>query len=71
MKAVRFLTGKKMPGPLFLLLLACMAVSANAGCLTRGTGDLGVVVERASGSVQVVDTTVKTSLFRVECLGDL
>jgi protein NirF len=62
---------KEVPGPLFLLLLTCMAVSANAECLTRGTGDLGVVVERASGSVQVVDTTSKTRLFRIEGLGDL
>jgi len=42
-----------------------------AGCLVRGTGDLGIVIERASGSVQVVDTTARTSLFRVEGLGDL
>jgi protein NirF len=62
---------KQVPGPFFLLLLTCMAVTANAECLTRGTGDLGVVIERASGSVQVVDTTGKTSLFRVEDLGDL
>jgi len=62
---------KKVSGPFFLLLLTCMAVTANAECLTRGTGDLGVVVERASGSVQIVDTTARTSLFRVEELGDL
>ncbi len=37
----------------------------------RGTGDLGIVIERASGSVQIVDTTARTSLFRVENLGDL
>jgi protein NirF len=45
--------------------------TANAECLTRGTGDLGIVIERASGSVQVVDTTARTRLFRVEGLGDL
>ncbi|MGD2138616.1 MAG: cytochrome D1 domain-containing protein [Gammaproteobacteria bacterium] len=44
---------------------------ACADCLTRGTGDLGIVVERASGSVQVIDTTAKTALFRVTGLGDL
>lgn len=45
-----------------------------AGCaLTplRGTGDLGVVVERASGSLQIVDTTHRSVLGRVEGLGDL
>ncbi len=37
----------------------------------RGTGDLAVVVERASGSVLVVDTTAHAILHRVEGLGDL
>jgi protein NirF len=45
--------------------------AANAECLTRGTGDMGLVVERAAGSLQILDTTAKTSLFRVEGLGDL
>ncbi len=45
-----------------------------AGCATaapRGTGDLGLVVERASGSVRVVETTRRTTLARVNGLGDL
>jgi protein NirF len=37
----------------------------------RGTGDLGIVVERASGSVLVVETTTRTTLSRVTGLGDL
>jgi protein NirF len=45
--------------------------AANAECLTRGTGDMGLVIERAAGSLQILDTTAKTSLFRVEGLGDL
>ncbi|WP_293764437.1 cytochrome D1 domain-containing protein [uncultured Aquitalea sp.] len=52
-------------GSLSLLLAACAAPAL------RGTGDLGVVIERASGSVQVVDNTHQTSLGRVEGLGDL
>ena len=44
---------------------------ASAECLTRGTGDMGLVIERATGSLQVLDTTAKASLFRVEGLGDL
>jgi protein NirF len=48
-----------------------MACYANAECLVRGTGDLGIVIERASGSVQVIDTTVHASLHRIEGLGDL
>ena len=39
--------------------------------LARGTGDLGIVIERASGSVQVVETSTNTSLGRIEGLGDL
>jgi protein NirF len=58
---------------LFVLLVFFPGVfqAASAECLTRGTGDLGIVIERASGSVQILDTTEKVSLFRVEGLGDL
>ncbi len=37
----------------------------------RGTGDLGVVVERASGSLIIIDTSARKSIARVEGLGDL
>ena len=37
----------------------------------RGTGDLGIIIERASGSILVVDTTARKTLDRVEGLGDL
>ena len=37
----------------------------------RGTGDLGIVVERASGSVLVIETTGGSALGRVEGFGDL
>ena len=39
--------------------------------MLRGTGDLGVIIERASGSVQIVETTHHTSLARIRGLGDL
>jgi protein NirF len=51
---------------LLLLLLA--------GCATpelRGTGDLGLVVERANGRVMLIETTKRTALGRIEGLGDL
>jgi len=54
-----------------VLLLADLACNAFAECLTRGTGDLGIVIERAAGSVLVVDTTTRSGLFRVAGLGDL
>lgn len=37
----------------------------------RGTGDLAVVVERAAGTIQIVDTSAKAAVARVEGLGDL
>ena len=37
----------------------------------RGSGDLGVIIERASGSVQIIETTNRTKLFSVDGLGDL
>jgi protein NirF len=48
-----------------------LAISACSVPVVRGTGDLGVVIERASGSVQVVDTSAQKSIARVEGLGDL
>lgn len=51
------------------LLLFSGQVSAE--CLTRGTGDMGIVIERADGSVQVVDRRAHKALFRIEGLGDL
>jgi len=44
------------------------------GCTTitpRGTGDLGLVIERTKGSIQIVDTTHKISLGQISGLGDL
>ncbi|MBL4615534.1 MAG: protein nirF [Magnetovibrio sp.] len=37
----------------------------------RGTGDMGIVVERATGSLLVVENTTRTELARIEGLGDL
>jgi protein NirF len=37
----------------------------------RGTGDLGVIVERADGSVLIVEHTNNTELARITGLGDL
>jgi protein NirF len=48
-----------------LLLSACVQPPL------RGTGDLGVVVERATGSVQIIESDTRTALARLEGLGDL
>jgi protein NirF len=55
--------------------IALAALLALAGCASapepRGTGDLGIVVEREAGRVQVVDTTARASLATIDGLGDL
>lgn len=45
--------------------------AAATPCTSRGTGDLGLVIERATGSVLVVETTGRSILGRIEGLGDL
>lgn len=50
---------------LTLLLTSC------ASALMRGTGDLGLIIERDVGRVQVVDTTARKSLATIAGLGDL
>ena len=50
---------------------AALLLTACAGPSLRGTGDLGIVIERASGSVAVVDNSARAVLGRVEGLGDL
>lgn len=57
---------------IFLMLgLLVLVTPGFAQPVTRGTGDLAVVVERAAGSVQIVDTTHMSALARVTGLGDL
>lgn len=55
-----------------IFLGALLAVLAGCSShLLRGTGDLGVVIERATGSVQIVDTSQRIGIARVTGLGDL
>jgi len=56
------------------LAAAAATMLLLAGCATpalRGSGDLGVVIERAAGSVQVVSNSSNTMLARIGGLGDL
>jgi protein NirF len=48
-----------------------LGLAACAAPPLRGTGDLGLVVERASGRVMLIETTGRTALARIEGLGDL
>ena len=61
-----------------LFVLFATAMSAYAGDVPardiqeqRGTGDLGLVIERATGSVLIVDTTQRRTISRLEGFGDL
>lgn len=54
--------------------LACVTLALVAACApvpVRGTGDLGVVIERENGRVRIVENSGRTSLGTVEGLGDL
>lgn len=55
---------------LLMALLLVLPVTARADGL-RGTGNLGLVIERATGSVVIVDTTARQAIGHVEGLGDL
>ncbi|WP_095162704.1 cytochrome D1 domain-containing protein [Pseudomonas sp. Irchel 3F5] len=54
-----------LPATCALLLSACSQAPL------RGTGDLGLVVERASASVQILDSSAGKALARIDGLGDL
>jgi len=55
--------------------LLAVFIAALAGCTAqpelRGTGDLGLVVERAAGRVLLIETSRRSALARIEGLGDL
>lgn len=53
------------------LLAAALPVLACPDAAPRGTGDLGLVVERAAGSLRLIETTHNSELARIEGLGDL
>lgn len=56
--------------PLALALVAAL-LTGTATAETIATGDLGLVIERATGSVLLVDQSDRAALARIEGLGDL
>lgn len=54
-----------------LIVMPVFALALGACATPRGTGDLGLVVERAAGRVLVVETTGRTRLAQIAGLGDL
>jgi len=55
----------------FKLLLSSLFLLQASCTDLRGTGDLGVVIEREPAALQIINTTQKNSLSRIENLGDL
>jgi len=55
-------------GIAFALCLLPLLLNAEG---LRGTGDLGVIIERADGAVQLVNTTRERAYAQVNELGDL
>ncbi len=54
-------------GLTLLTILPLISLQAQG----RGTGDMGILVERSNSSVQIIETSGNTSLGRVDGLGDL
>jgi len=54
-----------------LPLVMVVLLAGCAGAPLRGTGDMGLVIERAVGRVAVVETTQRTKLGQIAGLGDL
>jgi len=53
------------------ILLAALLLAGCAQTALRGTGDLGLIVERASGRLTLIETSGRSELARIEGLGDL
>ena len=60
------------PEPASVTTSAISATNSSTQDLRlKGTGDLGLIIERASGSVQLINTSTKTSYAQITGLGDL
>ena len=57
--------------PIFLTFLLSLLLTACAGPQLKGTGDLGLVIERATGRVTLVNTSSQSAYARIDGLGDL
>ena len=62
---------KSLFAGLMLSVLFSSPLAANEHTQLRGTGDLGVIIERADGSVQIVEHSTHTQLGHIKELGDL
>ena len=65
-----------LPALLRRLGSALTITALAAGCAgntpqLRGTGDLGLVIERATGSIRLIETTGRSEIGQIDGLGDL
>ena len=56
---------------LFSLTLILLSLNACSTHNLRGTGDMGLIIERANGRLQVVEHSTNTAINQIEGLGDL
>lgn len=63
--------GTRLLAALFLCTTLLGCASSSLVSPGRGSGDLGLVIERESGSVAVLDTSARQMLGRIAGLGDL
>ena len=56
---------------LFSLTLILLSLNACSTHKMRGTGDMGLIIERAIGRLQVVEHSTNTAINQIEGLGDL
>lgn len=63
----------RITSAVFVIAIAIFSIvgSVRADMVLRGTGDMGIIIERAAGSVQIIETSGRTSISRIEELGDL
>jgi protein NirF len=54
-----------------IVLLLSLLLSINVHAEIKGTGDLGIIIERAVGQVRLINTSKRTDIGSVEGLGDL
>lgn len=54
-----------------IVLLLGLLLTVNAHAEVKGTGDLGIVIERAAGQVKLINTSKRIDIGSIEGLGDL
>ena len=54
-----------------IVLLLSLLLTVNVHAELKGTGDLGIIIERAVGQVRLINTSKRTDIGSVEGLGDL